>query len=295
MEKPGAARARWGLVLVLGSAAAYGTMPILGKLAYAAGVRPLTLLAWRFVIAAALFAAFRSRTGPRLALRRRIALWLVGVVFVANAFAYFGALERVPASLVALLLYTYPVFVTLFSAAAGFEPLTARGVAAAVLVFGGAALTAGQPAGAVAPGGVPLTLTAAVLYAAYIVLSGIHAADLPSELAAEHIAQSAAVLFVCGAAATGELVVPSFRGALLIVAIGLLCTVFALRAFLAGLARVGPSRAAVASSFEILVTMLLAVLVLREAVGARQCAGAALIVVGVAVQNLLRAGMGRET
>ena len=58
-----------GLTLVALSTMAYGILPILGKVAYAAGVRPLPLLAWRYVIAALLIALLDR--GPRLPLRQQ--------------------------------------------------------------------------------------------------------------------------------------------------------------------------------------------------------------------------------
>jgi len=65
-------------------------------------------------------------------------------------------------------------------------------------------------------------------------------------------------------------------------------TVVALRTFLAGLARIGPGRAAVLSSLEVLVTMALSLTLLGERLGPRQWAGAALILGAVAFQNLRR-------
>ena len=60
-----------GLALVALSTLAYSVLPILGKIAYAAGVRPLPLLAWRYVVAAALIAILER--GPRPPLRERAA------------------------------------------------------------------------------------------------------------------------------------------------------------------------------------------------------------------------------
>jgi drug/metabolite transporter (DMT)-like permease len=65
-----------------------------------------------------------------------------------------------------------------------------------------------------------------------------------------------------------------------------LCTVVPIRAFLAGLSRIGPARAAVVSSLEVLVTIALAAAVLRERIGPRQWAGGALILGGVLLHNL---------
>src|SRR5262245_19814259 len=81
-----------GLLLVLLAAAAYGSMPIVGKLTYAAGVRPNNAIAWRFAVAVLVFALIRRRGEAPLPRRKRLVLWGLGLVFVVNALAYFAAL-----------------------------------------------------------------------------------------------------------------------------------------------------------------------------------------------------------
>src|SRR5258708_35480064 len=138
-----------GLALLLLSTVAYGAMPILAKVAYGSGVRPIPLLAWRFLLASLLFALLRSGPAPPISGRQRLTLWAIGCVFVVNALCYFKALETVPASTVALLLYTYPVIVTLFSGLLGWEALTPRGLGSAGLAVAGGPPT---PGGALALG-----------------------------------------------------------------------------------------------------------------------------------------------
>ena len=57
---------RRGTILVLLSAGAYGTMPILARFAYAEGVSVAALLAYRFLFATLLFALLRRRGAPGL-------------------------------------------------------------------------------------------------------------------------------------------------------------------------------------------------------------------------------------
>lgn len=266
------------------STLAYGMLPILAKVAYARGVRPAPLLGWRFALAAVLFGWLARGAGP-LPLRRRLRLWGLGAVFLGNALAYFKALETVPASTIALIIYTYPVIVTLLSALVGFDPLTVRGLAAAVLAAAGCGLTAGA-VGGLAPG-VLLALLSAFVYATYIILSSRFAADVPAPVAAGHLAQVCAVFCVPWALREGDLVLPpDARAWAAVLAITLVCTVVALYTFLAGLARVGPARAAVMSSLEVVVTMALAVAFLGETLGPRQWAGAALILGAVVLRNV---------
>jgi drug/metabolite transporter (DMT)-like permease len=276
-----------GLLLVLAAAFAYGTMPILTKLAYASGVSLSALLAYRFLLAAGLFAVL-GWNAPALPWRQRVLLWAVGSVFVGNAITYFTALQHAPAAIVSLLLYSYPVIVTLLAPLFGLERLRARGVLAALLAFAGCGLTvAGASLAGVSAYGVIMTLLSAAIYAIYVIVSSRFSSDIPAEAAAAHLSQACAVFFVIAGAARGELTVPATVTAWgLITAIAVVCTVFALRSFLAGLALVGPARASVASSVEVLVTIALAVAFLGERIGAREVLGGALILGAVALHNL---------
>jgi drug/metabolite transporter (DMT)-like permease len=276
-----------GLSLVALSTLACGVLPILGKLAYAAGVRPLPLLAWRYVVAAALIAVLER--GARPPLRERVRLWAIGSVFVVNSIAYFRALEEIPASVTALVLYTYPVIVLLLAALFGVEPFTWRALLATLGAFAGCALTAGG-----APTGAPLRLSgivwalgAALVYASYIVLSSRFGSGVPARVLALHLAQAAAVLCVAFGLADGGLALPlDPRGLLAVAGIGVVSTVVAMTVFLAGMALIGPTRASVLSSLEVLVTLALAHVFLGERLSAWQWAGAALILGAVAFQSL---------
>ncbi len=247
-----------GLTLVVVSTSAYALLPILGKLAYAEGLRPLPLLAWRYAIATALIALLDR--GTRLPLRTRLRLWAVGAVFVLNSVAYFRALETVPASVVSLVLYVYPVVVALLAAVAGLEPLRARGLLAAAAAF---------------------------VYAGYIVLSSRFGSDAPARALALHLAQVAALACAALALAGPGLALPrSLRAWAVVAAIGVVPTVVAMTTFLAGMAIVGPTRASVLSSLEVIVTLALAFALLGERLTPWQWTGAALILGAVAWQNL---------
>jgi drug/metabolite transporter (DMT)-like permease len=276
-----------GLSLIALSTVAYGVLPILGKVAYSVGVGVLPLLAWRYVIAALLIAVLERR--PRPPLRERLRLWAIGSVFVLNSIAYFRALQEIPASVTALVLYTYPVIVALLAALVGVERLTWRALLAALGAFAGCALTAGG-ATKDAPlpvSGVAWALAAAFVYASYIVLSSRFGAGVPARVLALHLAQAAAVICIAFALADGGLSLPlDLRGLLAVAGIGVVSTVVAMTAFLAGMALVGPTRASVLSSLEVIVTLALAFLLLGERLGPWQWAGAALILGAVALQNL---------
>jgi drug/metabolite transporter (DMT)-like permease len=279
---------RRGTLLVLLSAIAYGTLPVFARLAFGRGMTLAGLLAWRFVLAVLGFTVAAGGLGPRLPFAVRLRLWSAGLIFVLNSVAYFLALRRVPVSLLSLILYTYPVIVTLLSAAAGIEVFRLRNLIAALLALVGAALTATGSAAA-DPLGLLLAFGSALLYSIYIVAGTRLARGVPTEAAAAHVAHVSLAVYLPWAAFVGELAPPPDAAAWgAVVAIGTFSTVVALRSFLAGLQRLGPSRAAVLSCFEIVVTLTLAATVLGEPITPRLALGATLIVGAVLLEHVGR-------
>jgi drug/metabolite transporter (DMT)-like permease len=118
-------------------------MAIFGKLAYDAGVGVLTLLFLRFAIAAPVLWGLSLRRGARRlgdarALVAALALGAIGYALQAGLF--FTALERMDASLLSLILYTFPAFVTAAAVALGRETPSRRRVGALLVSSSGLVL-----------------------------------------------------------------------------------------------------------------------------------------------------------
>jgi len=198
-----------GALLCLASAVAFGAMGIFGKLAYDEGATVATLLVVRFVLAAALFWMLVAGTGVARQLRALghrdlgIAFALGAVGYSAQAGGYFAALQRLDASLLSLLLYTFPAMVTVAAIALGRERANHRTTAALVVASTGLVLVlAGAGAGALDPLGTVLGLAAAVVYSAYILTSeGVAARVGPLVLSALVCTGAATTLTLAGVAA----------------------------------------------------------------------------------------------
>src|SRR5215813_7193044 len=113
-----------GLALSIISSMSYGSAPVFVRWAYDAGAVPLTLLAFRYLIAtivilAALRLAGRPLTMPA---ERRFGGIIAGGFFAVMAYSYLVAIQRIPVSLAALLVFTYPLPVALLARLRG-EPL----------------------------------------------------------------------------------------------------------------------------------------------------------------------------
>src|SRR3954447_16713497 len=173
------------MYLCLASGAAFGAMAVFGKLAYAEGATVGTLLAIRFLFASGLF--WLGGDARRMPEARDVAIGLgLGAGgYALQAGCYFAALERIDASLLALLVYTFPGIVAVAAIARGRERADPRRIGALVVASGGLALLVAGGAGALDPLGAALGMTAALTYSVYILVSeGIARRVRPPVLAA---------------------------------------------------------------------------------------------------------------
>jgi drug/metabolite transporter (DMT)-like permease len=279
-----------GSILCLASGACFGAMAIFAKLAYGQGATVGTVLSVRFAIAAALFWMLAVVSGgtrelralPRRDVRAGIALGACG--YAIQSGCYFAALKHIEASLLSLLLYTFPAMVATAAVVLGRERMTPRRLIALVLASSGLVLVlAGAGTGALDAVGVALGIAAAVVYSIYILVSdGVVGRMSPTVLSAL-VCSGAAVSLIAGSSLAGDLQPGSVtaRGWGWLACIGVVSTVLAISLFFAGLRRVGPTAASILATVEPLVTVSLAFLVFGETLGPVQIAGGALVLAAV--------------
>jgi len=284
MRPPAPNRSAAGVALVIGSAFCFGTLGIFGKFAYRLGLTTPQLLSYRFALAAVLLWLVNAVTHQPLPPRRSL-LGLVimgGAGYVGQSASYFSALHYIPASTNALLLYTYPVVVTLLAALLFGESLGWMKLVAVGLAFFGTLLVVEAQVRAAAPIGIVLGLGSAAFYTGYILYGSRLLPGLPPVAATATIMTSAAAVWSTFAAASGQIAVSwTFPRFALIVSFAVVGTTIPILTFILGLARVGPSRAAILSTFEPASTVLLAVIILGETTSPLQILGGALILLSV--------------
>src|SRR5215212_2910008 len=282
-----------GTLMCIGSATGFGAMAVFGKLAYDERTTVGTLLSARFALAAVLFwvlvfAGGDAATGLRRLPRRDllIALGLGAFGYAAQAGCFFAALDRIDASLLSLMLYTYPSMVAVAAILLRRERADARRFTALALASGGLVLVlANAKAGTLDPIGAVLALGAAAVYTTYILTSQGVAGRLSPALLSALVCTGAAGTLTVGSALVGDLHpgAVTLAGWGWLLGIAVVSTVAAVSLFFAGLKRVGPTSASILSTVEPVVTVILAFLVFGEVLGPLQLAGGALVIVAVLV------------
>ena len=281
-----ASRSVAGVALVVGSACCFGTLGVFGKLAYRLGLTTPQLLSYRFALAALLLWLAAAITHQGLPPRRSLLGLAImgGAGYVGQSGSYFSALHFIPASTNALLLYTFPVAVTLLAALLFHESLGWMKLGAVGLAFLGTMLVVEAQLRAAAPIGIALGLGSAAFYSGYILYGSRLLPGLPPVSATAVIMTSAAAVWTASASINGQLAVEwTIPRIVLIASFAVVGTTIPVLTFILGLRLVGPSRAAILSTFEPASTVLLAVIILGEVANPIQYVGGSLILASVIV------------
>lgn len=270
-----------GTLLVSISACAFGAYSYFASIAGDAGIGPVSLLFYRFLIATLIIGvvALIARTPfPRGI--RLVGLVVLGGLYVGQSFAYLQCLRASNPIVTSLLLYLYPAFVTIGSTVFLHEKLTAVKLVALGSALVGSMLIIG-PVGGVTPAAIAYGLATALFYATYLVsgkwlLRGV--APLAATL----------VIFLTAGSTYGivSLVIGFDRSAtpagwIATASLAVVSTVIAIGFLLWGLEYVSPVEASALSALEPLVTALIAVTLMHQDLRALHVAGGVLVIVAV--------------
>jgi len=270
-----------GILLIAISAASFGTLAIFGRFLYAEGMDIFTVLFLRFGIAAFImtFILFLRKESLPIG---KILLQLIGMGalgYVGQSFSYLTAIKYASAGLVALLLYLYPMYVFILFVIVLLEKATWVKIVAIIIALLGTALTV-DPAGGQLQG-ILLAIAAALIYSIYIIVG----TNVMKHVSA---VQSSFVIFASAGAVYGILTAvhgvhfpTTSTGLLGIAGIVLIATVIPVVTFLAGLERIGPTNAAMLSTLEPVVTVLLAAWIFGERLQSIVLLGGGMILIAV--------------
>lgn len=290
MESPPtrSAAGRATLLVVL-STLGFGTISIFVSLATATGAPVLSILAWRYALAALLLAGAAWFGGVRRPSPSAAKVIVVaGLMQAVIAGLSMTALQYIPAGTLGFLFYTYPAWVALIARAFHSEPLTGLRLFALALSLSGIVLMVGSPAGMdLHPAGVALALGAAVLYAAYVPMIGAMQRGHTATEISTYVSAGAGVFLALGAAPLGQLSLSLTPTAWwCVAALAVISTFFAFLLFFRGLSVLGPLRTAIVSTVEPFFTSVLGAFVLAQPLTRRSLAGGLLIAVAVVLLQL---------
>jgi len=271
-------------LLILTGACLYGVSPILAKIAYGYGVTPLVLMTWRVSISAALFwtAALAFRQVAPVGGRMLGALVILGTTLVpAQVYSYFYALSLLPASTASVIVNTSPVHVAwierlaLGEQIARVDLLILGAIVAGAILVGGATPHAGHTFGFVVLG------AATLASAFYLVIQRRVVRDVPPVMMLAVIQLSSAAVYWIAVAVTREPLSPPAQPAMIAMVTSAFTASIASFLVLIALRTLAATRTAMLGMLEPVVTVILSVALLSDAMTWPRLAGIVTVLGGI--------------
>lgn len=280
-----------GVAYTVVSSAAFGVMPILAKIAYSGGANALTVLFLRFLLAALVTLPYIVITKKDFKINKAQLMHIIflGIIgYTATTYTLFLSYNYISVGLATTIHFIYPVVVTVFAVILYKEKLYWSKIIALALSVLGIYLLVGGGNATLSFKGVVLAIISGCFYAYYIVgVSHSEVNKIDIYVLTFYLAAIAALsLFIMGMI-NGQLDF-NIKAYSLLASIGmaLVSTVLALTMLLKGIKIIGPSSAAILSTLEPIVSIILGVLVLKEQLSFSIVMGCILILFSVIILTL---------
>lgn len=278
-----------GLFFAIISAACFGSMAILVKLGYDAGMSGGEMMQFRFVFAVVLFGIYLALKDRSLLRISRAGLgkcaFLGMVVYWLQTTCFVKGLATIPASTAALVLYVHPVVVALLSAIFLKMKIDRFVMLTLTLVMGGCCLVFYDAfLKAVDPVGLMYATGAMAFFSCYLVLVQVLLKNLKPFTATFYVMLFAATAFSLTGTPSAWLTMNIEQFGLGL-ALGIFPGVLAVSFLYLSIEKVGSAYACIFSSIEPIVTLAAAAFFLGENVVLLQMGGALLIILGIVIPN----------
>jgi drug/metabolite transporter (DMT)-like permease len=282
-----------GTLQILLSAFFFGCIGVFVKIAYSQGIDSITVLAFRFIIATIALWIYFSIFGTQFLKCNRQELLILAVFGILGygsmSTLMFLSLERIPASLMAMIFYTHPALIVVLTRIFYKEPINSSKVVALLLTLSGCAFILQVSFNNVnRTSGILLALGTSVVYAIYLTSGQRVLKKIRPQTVTIYVITYLAVVFSIyrNPFAVISAGVISSKGWLAISALAIFSTCFAILLLFSGIEKIGAARASLISTIEPLVAVLIAYLFLGEEISFTQLSGGGLILLGIIVIEL---------
>lgn len=257
-----------GAILSAISALGYALLPVFALFAYRGNISVSTLLFFRFIFAAIILFGYILFKYRKISIKKKDLLFLFilgGICYNLQARCYFTSVKYIPAALTSLILYTYPMLVTILSAIFDKEQVTLKIGSAIGISFIGLILILGTSFQSLSGLGVILAFGSALVYSIYIVIGNRVLKSTEPLLATASITLFSSIGVLTSGLLMKDVGFHFKAGAWLpIMGLVLFSTVLAMLFFFKGMELIGPSRASIISMLEPLFTVILMTLIFRD-------------------------------
>ena len=276
-------RAWLGITVAIAAGAAFAIANTSAGVAYQGGSNPLTVASTRFLLPTAALIGWLSFTGVPLVIPRRQAIVavLLGAVTALYNWALLGSFNSIPFALAVLIIYFYPLIAAVIVAAFGWEKFAWRTGAAILLAIVGLALALDVRGNKLNVTGVSLAFFAAVGLAVVVAVSSRVFGNGDARPVTLYMSAAASVLLLLLCAANGDFAFPQTGAGWIGFGAAAAFYGFAIITFFIAISMIGPVRASLFSYSDAVISAILGVVVLGQALTVIQAAGISLVIMAL--------------
>lgn len=275
-----------GYVYAVLASAIYAFNSVLGKIMITGGLDPLTIIFYQSLVATSiifviLFISDKSKF--KITKEQLLQTSVQGIIgaFGTNLFFYL-ALGTLNAGIVSMLLFTNPIFVTLYFAVTGTKKLEKVNYASLVLAMVGALFVLDIiPLGDMSLSwiGIGFGIMSALTYAFYNIYADFKMIKIDHYTVLFYTSVFGLIVSFLGTLLYhGGIPVPEFEQAKYIVLIALMGGVLPIVFFYKSVAMIGSERTSIIATLEIPLTLVVAFIILREHMSLVQLGGVAMVI-----------------
>jgi len=278
-----------GVFFIVAAAVLWGCFPTIGRFLYSHGSDPVAASTMRALTAAAIYAVIGVKNGDFKGIKGKdIPFFLCyGLTAVTGMYYFYHrAIDMVSIAMAAVLLYTAPAFVIIFSRIIYGEKITASKLVSLVLTFGGAVLVCGVSGvgSNMNPLGIAFGLAAGLCYST-LTIFGRYGLERYSQRANTFLPTIFGALVLCVIRPVWTIPMGSVELVAGYVAIAVVGSVLPCFFYIKGLGMgVEGGRASVIATIELVVASLVGVIVAGDNIYPMQIVGIALVILGAAIQ-----------
>lgn len=279
-----------GLIYIFISLVSAATITIITKIALINGGNPTKILLLRFFIVVVFMMIYMRINNISWMTSKRNFYGLIGLGFayVNVSLLFFLAMKYITPSLGSLILYTYPIIVSILSAILLKEQFTNHKALALFLSIIGCFLVIGVNIDSVDYRGIILAFLTAIFFSIYIVGNKLILENVHPVVSLAYMSLFCVVFFSGKSLIEGSLNLDySFVDIVAAILLAIIPTIIGIMSLFKALSLLGASKSAIISSFEPVVTLTLAYFIIGDRITLTQLIGAAFILSSVfIVQNI---------
>lgn len=285
---------RWlGIFQVLLAGISFGFLGIFGRWAFTAGFSVGELLFWRFLCASVFLWLGLLIFNPTLIwlklsqILTSVCLGIFGYAVFSTL--YFQAIQGISVALAAMLLFTFPIFVSLGSHFVLKEKMNGWQWVSLVVASLGLVLLLWGDLDVSSIKSLFMALLAAITYAIYVLVSGRLQKDVQPLSSSLYVVSSATLgLYIFHRPMLSRVLEFNINQIQIILGLAIICSIVPLTLFLAGLQKMRSAQASILVMIEPVVAAIAAWVLLGERLQANQVLGAAMIFVALLINALLK-------